>query len=457
MINMSIEHLAACFNQEVPASADGEFCGVSIDSRTDCSGKLFIAIRGENFNGFDYLQQAIEQGAVVAMLEKPSDLDIPQIIVKDTTKAMASLSSYWRLQCQTKVIALTGSNGKTTVKEMLFQILRQHGKTLATRGNMNNTIGVPLTLFELSADDQFAIIEMGANNPGEISYLAQITRPNIVYVTNAALAHLDGFNTLEGVVEAKGELYDWCRKQTIAVFNVDEQAAVYWKSICKAEKIYNCSMNRLTDVSGSWRVKENGLLLTLKHKHHREQSMLQVYGEHNARNALAAASLAIAAGLSLPEICHNLQDFAPIPGRLQMLCGPNSSRLIDDTYNANPESLKAGVDVLTSLPGEAWLALGDMAELGDDAKKLHQEAVIDAIEAGVSRFFAIGDFSCAAANEFGEDGLCFQQLDEMADVINKEITKEVNLLVKGSRSAGMEQLVQVLIRQQKTTGGKNAL
>jgi len=445
MIVMSLGQVLELFGESDCESLDQQFRGVTIDSRNGCSNRLFVAIRGDNFDGHDYVDAAYQNGAVAALVETRVDSDIAQIVVNDCRQAMASLANFWRHSCKATVIALTGSNGKTTVKDMLFQILIKQAPTHATKGNFNNDIGVPLTIFELSRDHHYAIFELGANHKGEIASLARIADPDIVYVNNVAAAHLAGFGSVQGVVEAKGELYGYCKPRHRALFNLDEAASSYWRSICTAENRLSCALNTEADVRADWKQDERGLLLNVKYAGQHHAIHLDVFGEHNARNALAAISIAIIAGLEFESAVRNLADFAGVKGRLQMIQGPSNSLLIDDSYNANPDSLEAGVKVLCSLPGEAWLALGDMAELGSEIEVLHKQSAQMAKRHGVKKLFGVGAMSCLASEEFGSDGYCYDKIDDMAVGIIGQIHQDVNLLVKGSRSAGMDKLIQYLI------------
>ena len=442
---MTLNQVLALFGESSYESLDTRFRGVTIDSRKDCEERLFVAIRGDHFDGHDYVTTAYRNGAVAALVETEMDCDIAQIVVDDCKQAMGVLANHWRHSCQATVIALTGSNGKTTVKDMLCQILLHEAPTHATRGNFNNDIGLPLTLFDLSPDDRFAVVELGANHAGEIAALAKIAEPEIVYVNNVAAAHLAGFGSVQGVIEAKGELYAYCKPRHRAVFNLDEAASQHWQSICAAENKLSCALNKDADVNASWSVDENGISLEVNYAGKRQEIRLKVFGEHNARNALAAISIALITGLEFDRAVLNLADFAGVKGRLQMMKGPRSSRLIDDSYNANPDSLEAGIKVLCSLQGEAWLALGDMKELGSEAEALHKLAAHTARQEGVKKLFGVGEMSCIASDEFGEGGHCFDKIDEMADAILGQIHQGVNLLVKGSRSAGMDKLVEYLL------------
>ncbi|MDH3386420.1 MAG: UDP-N-acetylmuramoyl-tripeptide--D-alanyl-D-alanine ligase [Gammaproteobacteria bacterium] len=456
MISLSLKELAEIFAQDSAGLPRTGFRGITIDSRKSCEGMLFVAIRGANFDGHNFVEAAFRSGAVAALVEQPQPCEIEQIRVDDCKIAMGRLANYWRRRCDPQVIALTGSNGKTTVKEMLHRILARQTRTLATRGNLNNDIGVPLTLFELDPRHDFAIIEMGANHRGEIARLAEIAEPDIVYVNNVAAAHLSGFGDVQGVIEAKGELYAYCGPAQLALFNVDEAASEYWKKRCVATTQMSCGIDHAADVGASWLLEDGSLVVEFRYRDETRSCKLALMGEHNARNALAAVSLALLAGVAFGEAVENLAGFSGVKGRLQVLDGPAHSRLIDDSYNANPDSLTAGIKALCALPGSPWLALGDMAELGAEAEALHRQAARAARELGVEKFFGVGEMSCIASREFGAAGYCFERIDDMAQAILAQIHDGVNLLVKGSRAAGMERLVEMLT-QSANRGDVNAV
>ena len=456
MIELSLQNLAEILGRPTDGLADTRFSGVTIDSRNHCQGKLFVAIKGINFDGHNFVDTAFKNGAAVALVEHRQDSQIEQIEVADCKQAMGQLANYWRGYCDPCVIALTGSNGKTTVKEMLYQILVKQSASLATKGNLNNDIGVPLTLFEMGAQHEYAIIEMGANHRGEIAQLAQIAEPDVVYVNNVAAAHLAGFGDVRGVMEAKGELYAYCSPEQRALFNADEVASRYWHGICAAQSQLSCGLDNDADVTASWSMQGEALRIDFHYQGQNRGCELAVIGEHNVRNALAAVSLAVLAGTEFTVAVDNLGGFSGVKGRLQILSGPSNSRLIDDSYNANPDSLEAGIKVLCSLPGSSWLALGDMGELGEEAVTLHRQAAQTAARLGVEKFFGIGEMSCIASEEFGEAGYCYECIEDMAKSILSQIHQGVNLLVKGSRAAGMERLAAILL-QSANEGDANAV
>jgi len=456
MISLSLKSLAQVLGAESADLADTRFSGVTIDSRQSCEGKLFVAIKGDNFDGHQFVETAYRNGALVALVEARQDCQIAQIVVADCKHAMGRLANHWRRHCDPCVIALTGSNGKTTVKEMLYQILVRQADTLATMGNFNNDIGLPLTLFELNPAHDFAILEMGANHRGEIARLAEIAEPDIVYVNNVAAAHLAGFGDIQGVIEAKGELYAYCGPEQKALFNADEVASKFWRGICAAQTQLSCGLDKPADVVATWSSDAEALRVEFSYRGESQVCELGVIGEHNVRNALAAVSLALLAGNELASAVANLAGFSGVKGRLQVMPGPAHSCIVDDSYNANPDSLEAGIKVLCSLTGTPWLALGDMRELGAEEEALHREAAKTARRYGVEKFFGVGEMSCIASEEFGDAGYCYDDIDGMAQAILSLIHKDVNLLVKGSRAAGMERLV-ALLSKATLSGDRNAV
>ena len=444
MIQMDHHQLSGLFVQSDAVQAFS-FSGVSIDSRNINQGNIFVAIRGDQFDGHDYASKVHEKGAVAVVVEHLVDTGLPQILVSDTRAALGLMANYWRGKINPKVISITGSNGKTTVKEMLGRILKSEGQALITKGNFNNDIGVPLTLFNLNESHQYAVIEMGANHLHEIEYLMSIAQPDIVYVNNAQTAHVEGFGSQQGVIRAKGEMYQFCEANALAVFNNDEPAVDYWKSIVNAQDALSFSMRvDEVDVKADAELIDEGVLLKVQYREESQEFRINVHGDHNAQNALAAISLALACDVTLKQACHALEGFDGVGGRQQFVNGINNSRLIDDSYNANPASLMAAVDVLCALKGKHWLALGDMAELGEESQAMHIESVKYACQQGVEQFFALGEKSCQSAKVFGTLGFCFSRHEEMAHFIADRLTPEVNLLVKGSRSAGMDKLVKSL-------------
>lgn len=425
--------------------SDTEFNGVSTDSRAVQAGQLFVALKGPNFDAHDFADNVRDAGANALLVDHELDCPLPQLVVQDTLLGLGQLAAYWRAQLTIPVIAVTGSNGKTTVKEILASIFSQLGETLATKGNLNNHIGVPLTLLSINKQHKAAVIEMGANHPNEISYLTNMAKPNVAMINNAAAAHLEGFGSLEGVAKAKGEIYQGLDEGGFAIVNADDQFAPLWRDITKHNKTLSFGLKEAADVSCEWQGDINGNRLNVRTPIGEFDCTLKLLGRHNVMNALAATAVAVAADVDLQTIADGIEALQAVPGRLQLKPGINGARVIDDTYNANPNSLRAGLDVLASCVGEKFLVLGDMGELGDNTIELHQQAGADAARLKIDRVYTLGGFSEEATEAFGENGQHFEDVDELVKSILPKLSKDVTLLVKGSRMMRMERVVQALL------------
>jgi len=426
--------------------SDVQFSAVSTDTRSLQPGDLYVALAGENFDGHNYLDQAEKAGAAAAVIQKSVQTNLPRIKVKDTRKALGDLAAAWRQLFNGSVVAITGSNGKTTVKEMTAAILSEQGEVLATKGNFNNDIGLPHTLLRMNKEN-YAVIEMGANHSGEIAYLTNVTKPDVAVITNAGPAHLEGFGSIQGVAKAKGEIYQGLDKQGIAVINLDDEYADYWLSLNDQRKTLTFSMDDASaDVCGEWKPATNGGKLNVKFKDESLIIDLQLHGVHNAMNALAAISLAEALQIPRAKMIKALNEFKSVDGRLNFHQINDSLVVIDDTYNANPASLKAGIDVLGELSGEHWLVLGDMGELGDEGKNIHFDMGVHAKKAGVNTLLAVGDASRYAVEAFGAEAMFFETKDDLVKFVKQHESEKVNILVKGSRFMRMEEVVDSLIR-----------
>jgi len=425
--------------------------GVSTDTRTLEAGQLFIALKGPNFDGHDYIIQALEKGAVASMVSESHE-QCSEIQVEDTRLGLGQLAKVWREQLEFPVIAVTGSNGKTTVKEMLASICKQEtgtaDKVLSTKGNLNNDIGMPLTLLQLGRHHEYAVIEMGANHSGEIKYLSEIAKPDIAVITNAGAAHLEGFGSLEGVARAKGEVFTSLGDDATAIVNADDAFCSLWLDMIKKTsdkiKIVTFALNNNADVTANWNMSSEGSKLEVKTPHGQFNVALALLGEHNIMNALAAVAAAIAAGISIRAIQQGLNTMQAIPGRLELKAGMNGSRIIDDTYNANPSSLSVAIHVLKTFPGSHYLALGDMGELGTDAIGIHQRAGEEAKREGISQLYTIGTMARAAAKTFGSNADAFEEHHVAVNKIKNDLDSNVTLLVKGSRLSHMERVVDAL-------------
>lgn len=433
--------------KEINATQKGEDVkieGVTTDTRSIEAGQLFVALQGPNFDAHDFAEDAIKAGARALLVSRELPLSAPQLVVKDTLIALGQLAAWWRSQLAIPFMAVTGSNGKTTVKEMLASIFSTLGNALSTRGNLNNHIGVPLTLLSVSKDHDAAIIEMGANHPGEISYLTNITKPDVAMINNAAAAHLEGFGSLEGVANAKGEIYQGLGENGIAVINSDDRFADLWRKLAKNNHQISFGVEKTADVSCQWSGDIEGNSLQVHTPSGDFQCALKLLGKHNVMNALAATAVSIGAGVDVDHIRQGLEAVQSVPGRMQAVKGKNGSSIINDTYNANPTSLKAGLGVLSECKGTKILVLGDMGELGDDVKKFHGEAGEMASQAGVDHLFTLGNFSKNASANFSGQAAHYDDFEKLVSELEPLLTPQTTVLVKGSRSMRMERVVQAL-------------
>lgn len=422
---------------------------ISTDTRSLRSGELFVALTGPNHDGHDHVAAAEAAGAAALLVSRPVNSSLPQIVVDDTRLALGQLGRGWRHELSLPLVAITGSNGKTTVKEMVAAILAQAGRARATHGNLNNDIGVPLTLLTFDRDDEYAVIEMGANHAGEIAYLGGLVSPDVAIVTNAGGAHLEGFGSLEGVAEAKGELFSCLASNGVAVINADDRFAPRWREMALPHRVIAFSLDGEADVTGHWTPHDGGGVLTLHYLGNRVEIPLALTGEHNARNALAASAAALALGLSLPRIARGLASMVAVPGRLERLTGLGSASVINDSYNANPASFSAAIEVLAAESGRRILVIGDMGELGSDAVALHAAVGREAREAGLDGLFATGTLSRAAVEAFGDNAHYFENQQALISALREQLDSDVTLLVKGSRSSRMERVVAALTNERE--------
>ncbi len=445
----------------------GELCGgdalfsaLSIDSRAMNNGDLFVALRGPNFDGHAFVLAAQQAGAAALLVEHAVDSELPQVIVNDSHRALGELASAWRMQYPIPVIAVTGSNGKTSVKEMLASILGRQGKVLATKGNLNNDIGVPLTLMQINSDHHYAVVEMGANHHGEIRYLTNLAKPTVAMVNNAGPAHLEGFGDVAGVARAKGEIFEGLQKGGVAVINADDQYTDVWQLICAEIACKHFGIDNEADVSATDLVRVAGAGAGYYFKLHAGAQSVEISlplpGRHNVMNALAASTAAMAAGATLNSVRDGLQSLVDVAGRLQIKQSPAGVTVINDTYNANPASLQAGLDVLNEHDGEKILVLADMGELGELAVSLHRQMGEQAHCAGVKRLFTIGKMAQHAAQAFGAMANHFTTEDALMSELRGVLTASVppvTVMVKGSRSMKMEHVVAALLDDGISLGG----
>ncbi len=439
MIHMSLSRLATVLGCG-PLHSDLTFTGITTDSRQINPGMVFAALPGETFDGHEYIKQAEECGAVAVLVCREVETTLPVLLVADVLTALGKLAADWRQQCLAKVVGITGSNGKTTVKEMIASILRQKGAVLATDGNFNNELGLPLTVFRLDTSDDYAILEMGASNPGDIAYLADIARPDIGVITNIGPAHLQGFISVEGVAQSKGELYASLPADRTAIINAAEPWVDLWQSVNNAGTVSYFNGDDESHIHA--RQTEDEVVICTPVGEY--ELKLRLPGHHNLANAMAATAVCLALGASLDEIKAGLEAVKPVPGRLSLKQSDSGWTVIDDTYNANPASLYAALQVLAKHSGEPWLVLGDMKELGADSRKMHAELGDAARILGVKRLFALGDASAATVDAFGDGAVHFSSMDELIEFLRKQIRTGVTCLVKGSRSMGMEHVVDAI-------------
>ncbi len=426
-----------------------DFTGVSTDTRTLKPGALFVALAGPSFDGHDFVSAAKERGAAAALVQKRVAVDLPQVVVPDSLAALSAFAREWRRQFHIPVIGVTGSNGKTTTKELIGSILTRLGPCLITRGNLNNHIGVPLMLMELDASHRYAVIEMGANHQREIAHLASLAEPGIGIVTNAGAAHLEGFGSLDGVAIGKGEMFTALPRDGVAIINADDKYASLWRDTCSADRILTFGFEQPADFAAH-RVQQindqNGFRIDfdLVTPAGTRAASLALAGLHNLRNALGAAAVAYAAGATLEQIVEGLAAMRPVSGRLELKPAINGAFLIDDSYNANPSSVKAGIDALQSFSGKRWLILGDMLELGPSADELHAQIGHYARQTGVERLLAIGKHSHYAVEAFGRGAQWFSDVEALIADASRSLGGNVAVLIKGSRANRLERVSAAL-------------
>jgi UDP-N-acetylmuramoyl-tripeptide--D-alanyl-D-alanine ligase len=425
---------------------DATFTGVNTDSRNLGAGELFVALVGPRFDGHNFLAEAIHAGAAGALVSRAVETTLPYVLVRDTRLALGELAAFWRGQFDVPVIGVTGSNGKTTVKEMIGAILGDLGPGCVTQGNLNNDIGAPLTLLRLRASDRYAVIEMGMNHPGEIAYLSRLTRPTIALINNAAEAHLEGLGGLEGIARAKGEIFSGMAEDGTAVLNADDAFCELWRGLAHPRRIVTFGLERPAEVSADFEPTRRGSAIHLKTPEGDINMSLPLLGRHNVMNALAAGAAARAAGASLQQIQAGLEKLRAVSGRLELKEGINGAHVIDDTYNANPGSVAAGLQVLKDMDGERVLVLGDMAELGFAADDIHRRVGELARRVGVGRLFALGERSRLAVEAFGRGGRHFDSHEALIEALIDCLHGDMTVLVKGSRVMKMDKIVSGIVR-----------
>ncbi len=453
-MKLSLKEIATITNGKIVennVSLNIQINGLSTDTRNMQAGVLFVALIGDSFDPHEMIEAGEASQAGAVLVQRKVEAYIPQIVVKDTYKALQQIAAAWRKRFSIPVIGITGSNGKTSVKELIKQILSTQGSVLATVGNLNNHIGVPLTLSNLDETHQFAVIEMGANHAGEISELTKLAKPNIGVITNIGPAHLEGFGSLEGVANAKAELYQNLSATGVAVVNADEHyVEVLGKEIGDRMQI-SFGIEQPADVGGKQISNDLVEIITPMGK---TRVKPQIMGMHALLNILAATAVGLALGIDLEDIKTGIENTQAVPGRLARVEGLAGACVLDDSYNANPASLAAALDVQAKEGGEHWLVLGDMGELGDDSVFMHQKAAEIAKQFGVTRLFAYGEKTKYSVKEFGAGAMHFDNHSKLIEVLQNELSEEICVLIKGSRAMHLEKIVAG-IRGNKVSGNSN--
>ena len=430
--------------------ADAEVARVTTDSRDLQGADLFVALKGPRFDGHAFVDQALAAGALAALVSDTGAVKTPHarlLAVADTRVGLGKLASWWRGRFDLPLVAITGSNGKTTVKEMLAAILRAYtaeGAVLATEGNLNNDIGVPLTLLRIRPGHRYAVVEMGMNHLGEIAYLSRLARPTAAIINNAGTAHIGEVGSVEAIARAKGEILEGLSGEGVAILNSDDAFADYWRQLARGRRIVDFGLDRRATVTARYELGETGSLVTFATPQQEFVVRLAVPGVHNVRNALAAVSAAWVAAVPAAQIAAGLSGYPGVGGRLLQLRLPGGALLLDDTYNANPESMKAALSVLAGCAGKRILVMGDMGELGEAAVAMHAEIGLFARRAGVHRLYALGEASAAAARAFGDGAEHFESVEALIAELGQELGSGSAVLVKGSRFMRMERIVNAL-------------
>lgn len=462
MITTPLSEVARHIGAKI-VGGDFDVSKVYTDSRNKNLDGLFIALKGPHFDAHRFVNSALESGAKGLLVDHQCDTDRPQVIVENTHTALADLARLNRSKSEAKFVGITGSSGKTTVKEMVAAILQLSGKTLATKGNFNNDIGVPLTLLDIGEEVDFGVIEMGANHSGEIAYTADITRPDVALVNNVSAAHLEGFGDLHGVASAKSEIYSALTEDGIAIVNKDDEFFDFFEKKINSQKI-TFSMKSTADVMAkNIRLNKNqSSVFELNHLKQKVEVELPVVGLHNISNALAAASCCIALNISLSQIATGLKMTPVVSGRLMISKLKSGCRIIDDTYNANLASMKAAIDLLKNYSSPKILVLGDMAELGEYGRESHEQIGAYAGHAGIDQLYTCGvltQFLQTAFEKIVSDhkGEHFSQQNELIKKLKKEAIAGATILIKGSRSAHMEKVIQALMEDSEIVSNDQAV
>lgn len=419
---------------------------ISTDSRSINTGDVFVALKGEQFDGHDYLEQAIERGAKAAIVSRDIKADVPLYKTEDTLRTYGEIANLHRHKMRAKLVALTGSCGKTTVKAMLAEILSRAGDTLATEKNFNNEIGVPQTILQITKDHRWAVVEIGANLPGEIKRSTAVAEPDISLITMVALQHAEGMGNIDDIAREKSDILSALNKNGTAILPKDDEYFHYWESLLKGQELITFGFDPSADITATKIGKnERGLAnAEIKTPTGTFTVQLKLLGRHNIYNAMAATAVAVAAGLPLSDIRAGLEIAQPVDKRLTIYSGKNQATLIDDCYNASPAGIKAALEVLSQYDGERIWVFADMGELGQYAEQFHREVGDAARDLGIDRIFAVGEKAKITLQAFGEGGQHFSDKEALVSALQPKLHKELTILIKGSRSNKLETVVSAL-------------
>lgn len=440
MIRMTLQE-AASITGAICHGESVEFTGASIDTRRLQGGELFVAIKGERVDGHDYIDEAAAKGAAAVLVDRNIHCKLPCLQSESSIKTLQELASSWRRKMPLRVLAVTGSNGKTTIKNMLNAVLSLVGATVATRGNYNNEIGVPLSLCDIGPEHEYGIFELGAGKPGDIAFLTEMARPDISIISNATAAHLQGFGTVEAVAKTKGQIVSNLPPGGFAILNHDDPWFDLWLDMAGDRNVLTFGMHQQADVC---LVNREGNQISLATPVGSLSVRMPLLGHHNALNACAVVAAALCCGINVDVIRKGLESMEAEPGRLQLIEHASGATLINDSYNANPASVAAAIRTLSEFPGEKCLVMGDMAELGADADVLHEDIGNVARQAGINRVMTLGVESLATSNAFGQGGRHYADLNALAEDLQELLHPGMTCLVKGSRSSAMERVLEAV-------------
>tara|TARA_B100001063_G_scaffold47822_1_gene41692 strand:- start:2 stop:1348 length:1347 start_codon:yes stop_codon:yes gene_type:complete len=448
MISMKLTEIAESLNGKFNGS-DRVIKGVSIDTRNIKKDELFFAIKGSNFDGNDYANEALNKGACAAIIDNPYISNNQKILVPNVKSALGELARLWKSKLPSQIIAVTGSNGKTTLKEILGTCLSVTHKTFSTKGNFNNDVGLPLMIFEMNNSYEFAVLEMGANKEHEIEHLVEIASPDIVVINNAALAHLDGFINIDGVAKAKGEILQGSKSPNFAILNRDDNYFDLWSNMGKQSEIISFGSDSKAMVyPRNIILEKNYCTFDLNCPHGLETINLNLPGIHNVINACAAAAVMYSLSKDISEIKKGLESVTPVTGRLEFISLKSGHEIINDTYNANPKSTLAAIDYLKSNRNTKVFVFGDMLELGVNKRQMHNIIGDKLNEAGVDYLFGFGEMTKYTVNKFNNHGLWYEDINLLINDLKKLMLEDngITILVKGSRSMRMERVIQEIIK-----------